>query len=184
MSLRLSLPGRIARFARDRRGVSAVEFALLAPMMIGLYLGCCEISDGVGADRKVSLTTAAIANLAAQSSSISSTQLESILDASTSVINPYSSSNLKITLSCINIDSNKNVTVKWTKTRNGGVQGHPISVPDALLLPKTQIIFSQVSYAYKPTVGYTITGTLTLYDQMYMMPRISAPAYDGKLCNT
>jgi len=51
------------RFARDRRGVSAVEFALLAPVMIGLYIGCVEISDGVAADRKVSLIAATLANL-------------------------------------------------------------------------------------------------------------------------
>ena len=46
----------LSRLARDRRGVSAVEFALVAPLMIGLYLGCVEISDGVAADRKVTLT--------------------------------------------------------------------------------------------------------------------------------
>jgi hypothetical protein len=34
------------RFGRDRRGVSAVEFALLAPIMITLYFGCVEVSDG------------------------------------------------------------------------------------------------------------------------------------------
>ena len=69
-------------FARDQRGVSAVEFALLAPMMIGLYLGCVEISDGVGADRKVSLTAAALANLSAQVSTISTSDMTNILDAS------------------------------------------------------------------------------------------------------
>ena len=61
-----SMPRAIRRFGRDRRGVSAVEFAFIAPVMIGLYLGCVEISDGVGADRKVSLTAAALANLTAQ----------------------------------------------------------------------------------------------------------------------
>ena len=45
--LKMSIWGRIARAARDNRGVSAVEFALLAPVMIGLYFGCAEIADGV-----------------------------------------------------------------------------------------------------------------------------------------
>jgi Flp pilus assembly protein TadG len=54
MTLRMSHAFR--RFARDRRGVSAVEFALLAPIMVALYLGCVEVSDAVSADRKVSLT--------------------------------------------------------------------------------------------------------------------------------
>jgi Flp pilus assembly protein TadG len=182
MQLGPSLLGSIGRIAHDRRGVSAVEFALVAPLMIGLYLGCTEISDGVGADRKVSLTTAAIANLAAQTSSISSTQMDNIINASTSIIVPYSASNLKITLSCLSIDANKNVTVKWTKTQNGGVQGSAPPLPTALLVANTQLIYSRVSYDYKPTVGYTITGTLTLSDQMYMMPRQQTPSYNGTPC--
>ncbi|HEY6027130.1 MAG TPA: TadE/TadG family type IV pilus assembly protein [Pseudolabrys sp.] len=172
---------RLMRFSRDRRGVSAVEFALVAPMMIALYFGCVEISDGVAADRKVSLTAAALANLVAQSTSLSSTDMNNVLDASTAIIAPYSASNLKMTVSCLSIDANKNVTTKWTATRNGGT-GMTLTVPTDLKVASTQLIFAQVSYAYKPIVGYTITGTLTLSDQMFMMPRITAPTYGTTSC--
>ena len=172
---------RLLRFSRDRRGVSAVEFALVAPMMIALYFGCVEISDGVAADRKVSLTAAALANLVAQSTSLSATDMNNVLDASTAIIAPYSASNLKMTVSCLSIDANKNVTTKWTATRNGGT-GMTLTVPTDLKVASTQLIFAQVSYAYKPIVGYTITGTLTLSDQMFMMPRITAPTYGTTSC--
>jgi Flp pilus assembly protein TadG len=49
---------------RDQRGVSAVEFAMLLPLMITLYLGAVEISQGVGIDRKVTLTTRTVADRA------------------------------------------------------------------------------------------------------------------------
>ena len=53
------------------------------------------------------------------------------------------------------------------------------------MVANTQLLFSQVSYAYKPIVGYTITGTLNLTDEMYMAPRISAPTYnDGSTDKT
>ena len=172
---------RLMRFSRDRRGVSAVEFALVAPMMIALYFGCVEISDGVAVDRKVSLTAAALANLVAQSTSLSATDMNNVLDASTAIIQPYSASNLKMTVSCLSIDANKNVTTKWTATRNGGT-GMTLTVPTDLKVASTQLIFAQVSYAYKPIVGYTITGTLTLSDQMFMMPRITAPTYGTTSC--
>ena len=197
-TMTLRMPPAIRRLARDRRGVSAIEFAMLAPIMVGLYLGCTEISDGVAVDRKVSLTAATLANLAASCSSsnansgscpvnttpsynITTTEMNNILDASTAIIAPYSASNLKMTLSCINIDSNKVATVKWSAVRNGGTGG-TVNVPAALLEVPRQLLYSEVSYAYTPTVGYTITGTLTLSDRMYMAPRVDAPSYNGTAC--
>ena len=44
---------RFLGLARDQRGISVVEFALLLPLMVTLYLGVVEISQGISADRKV-----------------------------------------------------------------------------------------------------------------------------------
>lgn len=174
----------LGRFGGDRRGVSAVEFALLAPLMITLYVGCAEISDGVDADRKVSLTAAALANLAAQVTTISSTDMTNILDASSAIIAPYSTSQLSITLSCINIDANRNATVKWSVTRGGTARSGSITVPSALAVASTQLLLGEATYQYRPTVGYTVTGTLNLSDRMYMSPRITAPTYNSTSCSS
>ena len=180
--LKPSILGRISRIARDQRGVSAVEFALVAPMMIGLYLGCAEISDGVGADRKVSLISATLANLSAQVSTISTSDMTNILDASSAIIAPYAASKLKMTVTCLKIDSTGKATTKWSVTRNGTVNSGVLTIPSALAVPNSYLIFTQASYDYTPTVGYTITGTLTLSDKMYMSPRISAPTYGSTAC--
>jgi len=183
-TMTLRFPQVMRRFARNRRGVSAVEFALLAPLMIGLYFGCVEISDGVAADRKVSLTAAALANLASQVSTISSSDMTNILNASSAIIAPYAANKLKSTLSCLKIDSAGHVTVAWSATLNGTARaaGSSVTIPSALAVPSTQLLFSEVSYAYTPAVGYAITGTLTLSDQMYMAPRITAPTYGATAC--
>jgi Flp pilus assembly protein TadG len=168
----------LKRIARDSRGVSAVEFALLAPLMITLYLGCAEISDGIGADRKVSLISAALANLSAQVTAISSTDMTNIFAASSSIIAPYSASKLKMAITCISISSTKVATAKWSVAYNGGTtHTGTITIPTALAVANSNLLLSEVSYAYTPTVGYTITGSLTLSDQMYMSPRISPPSY-------
>src|SRR5476649_2000087 len=180
--LKTSILGKISKIVRDQRGVSAVEFALLAPMMIGLYLGCVEISQGVAADRKVSLVSAALANLTAQVTTISASDMTNILDASGAIIVPYSASLLKMTVTCLKIDANKNVTVKWSVTRNGTADSGSMTIPSALAVANSWLILAKTSYAYTPVVGYTITGTITLSDQMYMSPRISAPTYNGVAC--
>ena len=186
--LKTSMLGWISRFARDRRGVSAVEFAFVAPVMIGLYLGCVEVSDGVAADRKVSLTAGALANLAAQVSTISTADMTNILNASGAIIAPYSAGNLKMVISCLKIDANGVAKVQWSETRNGTARTDGsiysfTSSNSALAVKNSWLILSEVSYAYTPTVGYTITGTLTLSDKMFMSPRTGAPTYGIKTCS-
>jgi Flp pilus assembly protein TadG len=179
-----SVQARLRNFRRDRRGVSAVEFALLSPLMIALYLGGVEISDGIGIDRKVTLTTGAIANLAAQVSSITSADMTDMLKAGTSVMAPYSTAPLAITVSCLKIDSNKVAKVKWSETKGGTKRGTntTVTIPSALAVANTQLLFSEVSYTYTPIFAHIITGTLTLSDKMYMSPRISAPTYGTTAC--
>jgi Flp pilus assembly protein TadG len=180
--LKTSILGRILRIARDTRGVSAVEFALLAPVMIGLYLGCTEISQGVAADRKVSLISAALANLSAQVTTISTTDMTNILNASSAIISPYSANLLKMTVTCISISSTKVATVKWSVTQGGTAHTGTITIPSALAVANSQLILAEASYAYTPTFGYYISGTLTLSDKMYMSPRITAPTYGSTTC--
>jgi Flp pilus assembly protein TadG len=180
--MKTSFLRRILRIARDQRGVSAVEFALLAPVMIGLYFGAVEISDGVSADRKVSLIAAALANLTAQVTTISSSDMTNILDASSAIISPYSATKLTMTITCISIDANKVATAKWSVTRGGAANSGTMSVPSALAVANSTLVLAQASYAYTPIVGYTITGTLTLSDKMYMAPRISPPTYGTTTC--
>lgn len=179
MMIRLLQMVRGSRFARDRRGVSAVEFALLSPVMIGLYLGCNEVSQAINIDRKVTLTAGTTANLAAQVSSITSTDMTNIMNASQAILAPYSTSPLKITLSCLSIDANKRVTVKWSQAQNATPRavGSSVTIPSGLLIASTQLLYSEVSYTYTPTIGYVITGPLNLSDTMFMSPRISAPSY-------
>jgi Flp pilus assembly protein TadG len=180
LSLCTILPRHLAR---DERGVSAVEFALILPLMISLYLGCVEVSDGVGADRKLTLTASTVANLVAQSTSISAGDMSNMLDAASAVMKPYSDTALKITVSCLNIDANKNVKVKWSATRGGSALSGSATIPTDLQVPNTQLILTQATYAYTPAIGYTITGTLNLSEQMYMMPRITAPTYGSTACS-
>lgn len=173
---------KIRSFKRDQRGVSAVEFALLAPMMIGLYLGGVEISEGISVDRKVTLAAGAVANLAAQSDTLSTTDMTNILDATSTIIAPYSTSPMKITVSCINIDANKVATVKWSVTRNGSANSGSITLPSALQVANTQLLLGEVSYSYTPTIGHVIKSSVNLADKMYMAPRIRAPKYNSIAC--
>ncbi len=166
---------RLRRLARDQRGVSAVEFAMLLPLMITLYLGGVEVSQGISIDRKVTLTARTVADLVSQYSTINNTGMNNILNASAAVLAPYSATGLKVTVSLVKIDANSKATVDWSDTLNGTAKskGSTVTLPSAMLVPNTSLVWSEVSYGYTPTIGYVMTGTMTLKDQLYMRPRLS-----------
>jgi Flp pilus assembly protein TadG len=181
-TLRLALSQQLVRLGRDQRGVSAVEFAMILPLMLTLYLGAVEISQGVGIDRKVTLTTRTVADLASQVTSINSSDMTNILNSSSQVIMPYDASKLKVTVSQVTIDANSIATISWSCTLNGTKRtvGSSVTLPSALNVANTSLIWSEVAYSYKPTIGYVVTGTLNLSDQIYMRPRLSnSVAFNG-----
>ena len=125
MAERIARP--LAGLVRDQRGVSAVEFAMLLPLMLTLYLGAVEISQGIGADRKVTLTARTTADLASQASGLSSSDMTNSLNAASAVMAPYSTTNLKVTVSQVSIDANSKATISWSATLNGTARAKGLS---------------------------------------------------------
>jgi Flp pilus assembly protein TadG len=170
-----SIVRRLGRLADDERGVSAVEFAMLLPLMLTLYLGTVEVSQGIAADRKVTLTARTVADLVAQVSSINDTDMTNSLNAAAAVIAPFTTSNLMVTVTSVTIDAAGKATVAWSDALNGSprAKGSTVTVPTALNTPNSSLIWSEVQYTYTPTIGYVVSGTLNLKDQIYMRPRLS-----------
>ena len=165
----------IRRLLRDKRGVSAVEFAMLLPLMITLYLGGVEVSQAVAIDRKVTLLARSLGDLVAQATTVTNSDMTNILNATTAIIVPYDDAKLKITVSSVIIDANSVAKIAWSDTKNGTARavGTTVTLPSALNTPSSSLIWAESEYAYTPTIGYVITGTMNLRDQIYMRPRLS-----------
>lgn len=174
-SIPMSAPLR--RFAADQSGVSAVEFAILLPLMLTMYLGGVEVSQAVSADRKTTLVSHTVGDLVAQASNVTSTDVTNVLNAGGAVAYPFSASNLQVTVSSVCIDATgTRATVAWSRTQNGTARSGVVtsSIPSALMVASTSLIWGEASYAYRPTVGWTITGTLNLSDKFFLRPRLSS----------
>src|SRR5215813_12859199 len=181
------LVARLRALATDQNGVSAVEFAILLPLMMTLYLGGVEISQAVGADRKVTLVARTTADLVAQAASISINDKDNIMNAGKAVLIPYDSSKISIKLTNVTIDSTGKATVCWSQTYPTGTEAESgdvsSKIPASLKVPSTTLIWSEVAYQYRPTIGYVVTGTLNLTDQIFMRPRLTTSvSYDGSTC--
>jgi len=69
----------VLSFLKNNDGASATEFALIAPIVIGLFLGSVDITRNLRADEELSLGAAAISDLVAQETRLTTDQLEDII---------------------------------------------------------------------------------------------------------
>lgn len=166
---------RLSQFCSERRAIAAVEFAMLLPVLVSLYLGCVELSRGIAADRKVTLVAHTVADLATQFTDIADSDMSNILNASAAIMAPYASSSLQAVVSELAIDNKGNATVVWSDTLNGTARtvGQAVTIPSTLAVPNTYLVLGETTYNYDPIFGYVITGTLTLTDKIYMQPRVA-----------
>jgi Flp pilus assembly protein TadG len=171
---------RLAEFRRDRSGIAATEFAVVVPLMLVLFFGAVEFSTGVAVDRKVTLVARTLADLVSQNPSVTDTQFTNFFNAGTQVMSqytlpPYSASTLHSTISELYVDPNShNAKVQWSKGYAVRSIGSNVTIPTALKVDGTYLIFSEVSYLYTPTVGYVMAKAgINLSNLAYTRPRQS-----------
>lgn len=168
---------KLRRFRYEEAGASAVEFAIILPMMLVLFFGTVELSNGVAVDRKVTLTARTLSDLVSQASTISDNDLTNSFAASSAIMTPYSAGPVKAVISEVKVDASGVATIAWSKSSNATARAAGSSVPNlptALAVPGTYLIWSEVSYTYTPVVGYVLKTGLTLNDQFFTRPRQSA----------
>jgi Flp pilus assembly protein TadG len=173
---RLWLRARVlkAAWCENTGGFAAVEFALIIPIMLVLFFGTVEISNGVAVYRKVTLMAHTLSDLASQSVSVQDSDLTNFFAASTGIMTPYSTTPISQTITEIWINPTLQARVQWSSGAAAQAAGTVVTVPAKLAIANTYVIYSQVSYLYTPAVGYVMSKAgVTLSDFAYSRPRQS-----------
>lgn len=162
------------RFRRDVGGAAAVEFAILAPLLILFYVGMAEMTQAMMAQRRLVHTTSLIGDMAAQNGEITSAKVDDIYAIAQTVMKPYSASPLRLCLLSVTSDSKGKDTVAWAAPRNAPidcpVKGATVDIPVGVLPANASIIVSRASYDYTPSLKL-ISGLYTFKRTFYLRPR-------------
>ncbi|WP_417487403.1 TadE/TadG family type IV pilus assembly protein [Maricaulis sp.] len=169
------LASALGRFRDDRRGVSAVEFALIAPFMILLYLGSVEISLALSIDRKITSVSSALADLVAQDDVITDDEISDILNAGAVIVAPFDPVPLEIRITSILMDAAGEVEVQWSDADGMSpyAEGSAISVPDGVLERNRSVIMVEVEYRYETMFGELGVNHFDISEIFYLRPRRS-----------
>lgn len=162
---------------KNKSGVAALEFALIVPFMIALYMGAVEFGQALSADRKVTSVASATADLVAQSQEISQNDIDDIFRISRAVMQPFDDTTLRVIISSVVVDEDNNQSIDWSVSNvdgNAHAQGSQIpGMPATITEPNTSVIVAEVAYTYTSLVTKYISGPIDLTDTFYLRPRQS-----------
>lgn len=164
----------LARFARDTAGLAALEFAIVAPVMILMHFGAVECIQAFEAYRRVTHIASAIADITAQNSTVTSAQMTDILNAGPALIHPFPSTPLGERVSSLVANSTGQVNVAWSVTMNYTATDTP-AVPSGTTLAAGQsLIVADVTYSAPSLFALVLPKSIKMTRHAYLTPRLSS----------
>jgi Flp pilus assembly protein TadG len=177
----------IRRAAADRRGVSFVEFAFIAPVLLIAALGIADVTPAIEGEFHVDHANESTADMAAEYTEMQASDMVNVLSVPAAVLQPLptTSTNPTVQLTNVYTDGAGNAKVYWScglgvapMTANSNVTsqqaGTTIQSLLAVSLPgaaNTSFVMSQITYTYKPITGSVLTSPITMRNTAYLLPR-------------
>jgi Flp pilus assembly protein TadG len=126
-----AMPKLLGSFLRDRKGTGAVEFAIIAPLLIMTYIGSFELSVGFNVARKVARASSTVADIVTQQTEVNKAFLDSMKDVAAGVMTPYGT-NYSLKITGIKVTAAGVGVVMWSRDEKGKV---PYEVASIISIP-------------------------------------------------
>lgn len=162
----------IRRWSGDERGVSAIEFAMLAPVLIMFYMGMTEFCQGFMAQKRMGHVSAMVADLVAQEETVTPATIDDIFDIGGLIMKPFPIATLNQRVSSVTRTSDV-ARVDWSRgdgmTQRG--VGSTITLPADLIENGESVIVAEVTYDYDSAADYLMPGLTRFSHIYYLRPR-------------
>ncbi|MBU6155614.1 MAG: pilus assembly protein [Alphaproteobacteria bacterium] len=166
------------RFLSSVSGVSAIEFAIILPVMVTMFLGMAEVSNYIEMSRRTASLASTAADLVAQEASVDTADINDVFATMAIVGSPMPAGSIRIAITSVVADPD-GVTnrVAWSDARNRTprVVGSVVSsaeFPSGMLLAFQGAIMVEVEYPFTPMFTGIIPSS-TLRSVFYLKPRRS-----------
>jgi Flp pilus assembly protein TadG len=191
------------RFRKDKKGLAAVEFALILPLLITLFFGVVEVSMMLSARASVTSVASVTADLIAQKSTVTASDITNVFTAATAILYPNSVDNATIEIYSIVDNNNTTGKVAWSCKRIGsnaavtgattpptGSTGGDIIKAGNLDTNGTpqyggtgSVIIGRITYTYSSPTSKLVAGTTSMTNMFYARPRRVASIAKPATCS-
>ena len=164
--------GFLRRFGRDGSGVSAVEFAMIAPVLILIYFGLAEFCQAYMAQRRMSHSTSQVADILAQYQTVDTNLIDDTFALGGLVLAPFPDAALALRVTAITRDANGVARVTWSRSKGMTPRNGTVTVPSGLIENGESIIMSEGTYDYVSPLNQVLPGTRKFTHTFWLRPRV------------
>ncbi|MBY0292906.1 MAG: pilus assembly protein [Alphaproteobacteria bacterium] len=174
------------KIGKEDRGVAAIEFAILLPVLLLTFFGLFDIANFSYCSNKMNRTAQEINNIVTRGN-LTKPELDSLLQVSVLIAQPFNftaSGNVIVTSVAV-VSANQGPQIMWQDSYPGGTSESriaPASLPGGLVLNTNQTaIFTEVFFTYTPLISnyilapsqtqiYALAAALPRQGQMTTLP--------------
>lgn len=186
---------RAASLRRDDSGIAAIEFAMIAPMLLLMLFGITDIANYFAVDRKVTQIAQTMSDLTSRYTTVQESDITNFFTVAGAMVNPYDKNSLKAMIHQIYLDPNtKTAKVVWSRATPGVTplaKNAVYPVPNGLVskdasgnwLANQYLIVGDVNYKYVPTIGWVVSKAgINASETAFTKPRQMTCVMLGSTC--
>ena len=173
-------------YVECKRGIAAIEFAFVAPIMIIFYFGMSEIALAISADRQISHTASVVGDLSTQVAGVDQNEMESMMTAALMVLGVDAADRANVTVELSSFELNADgstidrigYALMGPAISAGGPATFDASAISDMISATSGAVVARVNYKYEP-VTMKFMDKVTLSETFVLKPRKSVSvAYD------
>jgi Flp pilus assembly protein TadG len=175
---------RAFRLVGDRSGTAIVEFALLLPGLLTLFIGSYETSSLLLAYLKLESAAESAADLVSQTAVnkvLQSSDFTNITNAVMQLMTPFSTSGTSLKVAYASVTySTGSAVIDWHTEVNGATAISMSNLPNGASAATLgnqangstdSVVVVRVTYAYSSPVSYVLSTNYTLNESAFTRPR-------------
>lgn len=175
----MNLIQRLRRFAKAENGVAALEFAIIAPLlMVPLLLGSVDLIDVMGANKRAQNAAASLADVVARDTEVSNSEISGMWRALDVLMYPNDPGTMQLRITSVSIVNASTARVIWSEGHGGmsGRQaGSTVSLDNRMMTVGSSIIMVESSYRYHAPLGFLFQNEINMQHVAYRRSRLVDP---------
>ena len=163
--------------ARDKRGTTSLELAMIFPFMMALFFGCIEVTQLVRAYMGLGVSTEAMADLLSHGDPDTAAQVLDACNGAKLVMSPFTGGTFKAAISNVK-NTGGTLAVSWSNNTCGiaTTSSDAITVGTSMVPNSAdEVIVVQTSYVYTAATSFVMPASYTLTYSAFARPRVPPP---------